>query len=122
MKPTILIFAIIATTTAINAQKPRIEPIKGGRTETYLNDKGGDFQQYTIFGTNDTVQQTQFYRNGQVERKTWKKTAFISLMLWVGCITLNTMSITWVIIHVIAVVSTTMGSLLNSNPTKMALD
>jgi hypothetical protein len=72
MKLPILILSLFACIATANAQNPRTETIKNGRVETYSYQKGGDSIRYTILGTNDTAQQTDYYRNGQVQRKRWR--------------------------------------------------
>jgi WG containing repeat len=73
MKVPILILYIIACTTAIDAQNPRIETLGDRRIETYKYLKGGDSISFTILGKNDTLQKTDFYRNGHPQRKAWKR-------------------------------------------------
>jgi WG containing repeat len=73
MKVPILILSLIACITAVYAQNPRIETLGDRRIETYKYLKGGDSISFTIFGRNDTLQKTDFYRNGHPKRKAWKR-------------------------------------------------
>jgi antitoxin component YwqK of YwqJK toxin-antitoxin module len=62
--------------TIVDAQNPAQNPrITAGnpRTETYAYRKGGDSIRFTILGTHDTVQITQFYRSGKIEEMSWKQ-------------------------------------------------
>ncbi len=72
MKNSILIVCLFAYTAAIYAQNPRITA-GNPRTETYLFQKGGDSVRFTILGTNDTLQETEYYRSGKTSSITWKK-------------------------------------------------
>jgi WG containing repeat len=78
MKLPILILALIATTTAIKAQKPRIEPIKGGKTETYSFTKGGDSVRFVILKKKDTAQTLRYFRNGNISSHAWRKDSLIN--------------------------------------------
>jgi hypothetical protein len=72
MKLPILIAAFVVVSTTIYAQEPRITS-GNPRTETYAYYKGGDSVRFVILGRNDTLQITDFYRNGKIEEDTWKK-------------------------------------------------
>jgi hypothetical protein len=73
MKSPILILCLIACTTALYAQNPRIETFGDRRIETYKYLKGGDSIRYTILGKNDTLQKTLFFRNGKPNKVSWQK-------------------------------------------------
>jgi hypothetical protein len=73
MKLPILIFFFIASVTAIYAQTPRIEAINRGEIHTYFYKKGGDSLRYTILEKKDTVQKTEYYRNGKTKLVSWKQ-------------------------------------------------
>jgi hypothetical protein len=72
MKNSILIFLLLATATTMHAQNLRITA-GNPRTETYNYQKGGDSVRFTILGKNDTVQETEYYRSGKIQRLSWKK-------------------------------------------------
>jgi hypothetical protein len=78
MKSLILIFRLIATTSAIHAQLPQIKIINNGEIHTYSYKKGGDSLRLTIIGTNDTVQETVYYRNGKPQSMVWKNDSFFA--------------------------------------------
>jgi antitoxin component YwqK of YwqJK toxin-antitoxin module len=73
MKYLTLILSLLAYTTAIYAQNPRIETFGDRRTETYLYKLGQDSIRFTIRGKADTLQTTQFYRNGRPSDISWKR-------------------------------------------------
>ncbi len=73
MKNPILILCFIAFSTSLFAQNPRIETLGDRRIETYKYLKGGDSISFTIIAKDDTLQTTDFYRNGHPQRKVWKR-------------------------------------------------
>jgi hypothetical protein len=77
MKLPILFLFLMAYSTALYAQNPRIENFGDRRTETYKynyrNGRGGDSIRFTILGKSDTLQVTKYYYNGKPNEITWKK-------------------------------------------------
>jgi WG containing repeat len=73
MKSFILILCVIATTSVIYAQSPRVETIGNRQLHTYNYWKGGDSVCYSIVGKNDTVQESHYKRNGKLTSMQWKK-------------------------------------------------
>jgi hypothetical protein len=72
MKFPILICTLLVVSTTVYAQNPRVTA-GNPRTETYLNQKGGDSVRFVIFGQNDTIKVTTLYKNGQLEKINWRK-------------------------------------------------
>ncbi len=73
MKIPILLLAFIVVATMLHAQNPRIETLADKQMHTYNYTKGSDSIRFTIVGKNDTMQTTEFYRNGKASRFSWKK-------------------------------------------------
>jgi hypothetical protein len=78
MKYLLLILSLLACTTAMYAQNARIETFGDRRTETYPYVRGGGSIRFTILGKNDTLQDTQFYRNGRMAWIAWKRDSSVN--------------------------------------------
>jgi hypothetical protein len=73
MKFPALILFLLTVSSNLVAQKMRVSIMGNSRMETYSSRKGGDSIQFTIYGKDDTLLTTNFYRNGKPRLKSWKQ-------------------------------------------------